>query len=143
MNIARRCIAFATVLATVLVVAIGMAAIAMAQEGGAAVTPDSPIGWFFVGEVLAKLTIVPFAVQYLKAGIGAVSFLAAHAKVAGAIAAAGLAAWISISAGLEAKLDPFVIAAQFGLCWVYVDQFYKRGVEPMARNANNPLIPNV
>jgi len=102
--------------------------------------PNSPFALLFKDEVMAKLTILPIALQYAKAVLGWFPTLAANAgPITGVLAFAigvGLAVW----GGMEAKLDPMSIAGQAAIAFAYVQAFYWTIVAPVA-SSSNPIIP--
>ncbi len=100
--------------------------------------PNSPFAILLQPLVMAKLTMVPIVLQYVKPFIAKFAGSAAG-PVAGVVASVlgvGLAIW----GGVEAKLDAWAIASQAAIAFAYVQGFYLAVVAPAARSSN-PIVP--
>lgn len=102
---------------------------------------DFPVSSLFHVAVWAKLTLAPLAIQWAKKGISLIPALAPHTALAGSVSAFVIGAGLPIWAGVEANLNPWLIAAQAVIGAVYVNLLYLYGIEPMSKGPN-PLIPD-
>jgi hypothetical protein len=94
---------------------------------------ENPFAQFLNSMVIARLTLLPIALQIVR---GNFPVNAAWAGVVNAAVVVALTVW----GGIEAHLSIVAIVAQSILAWAFAETFYQKVVKPVA-NSDNPVLP--